>query len=120
MYRTGDLGIQHDNGEISYIGRKDTQVKFRGYRIELGEIETAVKNYGLVEDAVVIMKTDKKTNLKTLICFYMSNTEIDIKDINLFLSKMIPQYMIPQKYVRLDKFPLKLNGKIDRNSLMNI
>lgn len=52
--------------------------------------------------------------------FYMSNTEIDIKDINLFLSKMIPQYMIPQKYVRLDKFPLKLNGKIDRNSLMNI
>lgn len=120
MYRTGDLGIQHDNGEISYIGRKDTQVKFRGYRIELGEIETAVKNYRLVEDAVVIMKTDKKTNLKTLICFYMSNTEIDIKDINLFLSKMIPQYMIPQKYVRLDKFPLKLNGKIDRNSLMNI
>mgnify|MGYP000819488695 FL=1 len=97
MYRTGDLGIQHDNGEISYIGRKDTQVKFRGYRIELGEIETAVKNYRLVEDAVVIMKTDKKTNLKTLICFYMSNTEIDIKDINLFLSKMIPQYMIPQK-----------------------
>lgn len=120
MYRTGDLGIQHDDGEISYIGRKDTQVKFRGYRIELGEIENAIKKYKSIEDVAVIMKTDEKTNSQLLVCFYMSNIQIDAKDINLFLSNNIPKYMIPKKYVKLDKFPLKSNGKVNRNALMNI
>lgn len=120
MYKTGDLGIQHDNGELFYIGRKDTQVKFRGFRIELGEIENAVKSYKYVEDAVVIMKTDAKTNNTSLICYYLSTTNIDVMEINVFIRNLLPQYMIPKKYIKLQKFPLKSNGKIDRNYLINL
>ena len=42
MYRTGDLARYSEDGEISYLGRIDQQVKLRGYRIELGEIEEAM------------------------------------------------------------------------------
>ena len=44
MYRTGDMGCWHSNGEMEFLGRMDNQVKIRGHRIELGEIEEVIKN----------------------------------------------------------------------------
>jgi amino acid adenylation domain-containing protein len=44
MYKTGDLVRFNSNGSVSYIGRKDTQIKLNGQRIELGEIESHVKS----------------------------------------------------------------------------
>ena len=51
--KRGDIGKWLPNGNIEFIGRKDTQVKVGGYRIELGEIEKNLKNCPLVKNAVV-------------------------------------------------------------------
>lgn len=46
MYKSGDLVRYNSDGSVSYIGRKDTQIKLNGQRIELGEIEFHVgKNF---------------------------------------------------------------------------
>ncbi len=39
FYKTGDLCIAGDDGDIMYIGRMDSQVKIHGYRVELSEVE---------------------------------------------------------------------------------
>ena len=39
LYKTGDLVRYHGDGTVTYIGRKDTQVKMRGQRVELSEVE---------------------------------------------------------------------------------
>ena len=36
MYKTGDLAYFNGDGSITFVGRKDTQVKVRGQRLELG------------------------------------------------------------------------------------
>lgn len=54
MYRTGDLVQQNDDGSLTYIGRRDNQVKISGQRVEIGEIEHWIpKHLGNVRNVAV-------------------------------------------------------------------
>ncbi|MET4143036.1 non-ribosomal peptide synthetase, partial [Pedobacter sp. UYP1] len=114
MYRTGDLGRWLEDGHIEYLGRKDDQVKIRGYRIELGEVEEALRSYSGIEGVVV---TAGGSAEKELVAYVVSKEELHISAIRLHLSKILPNYMLPSHFVRLDHIPLNSNGKIDRKSL---
>ncbi|MCG3023880.1 AMP-binding protein, partial [Escherichia coli] len=53
MFRTGDLVRSDAQGQLFFVGRKDSQIKLRGYRIELGEIERTLARHPHVDAAVV-------------------------------------------------------------------
>ena len=59
LYKTGDLGVFRDDGNIEFIGRKDTQVKVGGHRIELGEVEKTIGNYPIVKNVAIDVVGDK-------------------------------------------------------------
>lgn len=115
-YRTGDLVIEDKNGNFTFVGRKDTQIKFMGYRIELGEIENAVSKLDFVDKSCVIF--DKKRNEIVLI-FESDNSSVDEDMIKVNLMKIIQKYMVPKKIIRTKQMPLNSNGKIDRKLLIN-
>ena len=56
LYKTGDLVYYDPNGNLVYVGRKDSQVKIRGQRVELGEIESVLRSQIAVSDAVVVLQ----------------------------------------------------------------
>lgn len=115
MYRTGDLALIRSNGIIEPLGRIDTQVKIRGLRIELGEIESNICAYdGITNAAVVIIKYDGKD---FLCAFYQSMMEIDEAELKTVLAKVMPNYMIPNLFIRLESFPMTSSGKIARGVL---
>ncbi|TKH36518.1 non-ribosomal peptide synthetase [Paenibacillus polymyxa] len=116
MYRTGDLGRWLPDGNIEFIGRVDHQVKIRGFRIELGEIEVQLLKHPSIKEAAVIAKTDQEGN-KYLCAYIAGESEFTISDLRALLLKELPDYMIPQYFVQLEKLPLTANGKIDRNNL---
>ena len=111
IYRTGDLVKYNDTGEIIYLSRKDFQIKHMGHRIELGEIETAASGIDCVE-AVACVYDEKRSKI---IMFYQGETGKE--EIISVLKTNVPDYMVPKRYVRLDKMPMNLNGKIDRVKL---
>jgi tyrocidine synthetase-3 len=118
LYRTGDLCRWLPSGVIEFLGRIDFQVKIRGFRIELGEIESQLLDHPGIKEAVVTARTEKRGD-KT-ICAYIvplptSRTNpLHLRD---YLSRTLPDYMIPSYFVFLDRIPLTPNGKIDRRSL---
>lgn len=116
MYRTGDLCRWSPNGETEFIGRIDHQVKIRGYRVELGEIENQLMKYSQVEEAVVTDREDN-TGKKYLCAYYVSGIEIRLSEFRDFLSKRLPEYMIPSSFTRIGKIPLTPNGKVNRKAL---
>jgi len=116
IYRTGDLVRLTDNGNIEYIGRTDTQIKIRGFRIELGEIETVVSKHPDIRQCVAHCKEYTSEDFR-LILFYTLKSINSDPDLKHFLQKYLPDYMIPQHFVKLDDMPLTLSGKINRIAL---
>ena len=111
IYRTGDVVHYNEAGEIIYDGRKDFQVKHTGHRIELGEIETAVSSIRETEFNCCLHKEDSDQ----LVLFYTG--AVDSIQLRKELARMLPEYMLPNVYQRLETMPINLNGKIDRLKL---
>jgi amino acid adenylation domain-containing protein len=116
MYRTGDLARWLADGNIEYVGRKDDQVKIRGYRIELGEIESVLTQIESVKQAVVFTKADINGN-KRLVGYVVVEGEFDKHYIQDQLKTKLPDYMVPQLWVTLERIPLTRNGKVDKKAL---
>jgi hypothetical protein len=116
MYRTGDLGRWLCNGTIEFLGRNDFQVKLRGFRIELGEIEARLLEHSGVREAVVLAREDSPGD-KRLVAYYVGNTSLSAEGLRAHLATLLPDYMLPSAYMRLDALPLTPNGKLDRGAL---
>ncbi len=116
LYKTGDLGCWLPDGAIDFFGRKDYQVKVRGYRIELGEIENKLASLPAVKEAVVKDLEDEHGN-KYLCAYLIADRALRIADLKEELATILPDYMIPTHFVKLEQFPLTPSGKIDRNAL---
>ncbi|WP_445454937.1 amino acid adenylation domain-containing protein [Flavobacterium sp. HNIBRBA15423] len=115
LYKTGDLVKWLPEGMLEYLGRNDNQVKIRGHRIELGEIEAELELISEVNQALVMAHGEKSN--KQLVAYLCLNEEKDTEEINSFLSDKLPLYMLPSHYVKLDRFPVNANGKIDKKLL---
>ncbi|APC91244.1 Long-chain-fatty-acid--CoA ligase [Francisella sp. MA067296] len=114
LYKTGDICKWLANGEIEYIGRNDFQVKLRGFRIELGEIENVISAIDNIKQSCVLVKDE------TLVAYYVADKSINESVIKDHLAKKLPEYMIPSFYMKLESFPLTINGKLDRKALPKI
>lgn len=125
MYDTGDLGKWNGEGEITFLGRNDFQVKVRGFRIELGEIETHIFRFSpLIKQVVADVK--EVNGEKVLVAYFKIDRALDrnlgINKIECreYLRDRLPEYMIPGFYIELDDIPLTPNGKIDRKTLPDV
>ena len=112
MYRTGDLARWNERGEIMFLGRKDFQIKHQGcYRIELGEIETALLAVEAVGNGCCLFDAEKDE----IVCVYTG--AVGDGELHGILKQKLPSYMLPNRYVHLDRLPMTINDKIDRVTL---
>ncbi len=111
MYRTGDIGTLTESGDILFLSRKDSQIKFMGYRIELGEIETALNSVPGIRAAVCLFHKEQDK----LLAVYEG--ELSGTELAKALMGALPKYMIPSEYHSLRAMPRLPNGKLDRSRL---
>ncbi len=112
LYRSGDLGVINRNGELIYLGRIDKQIQLRGFRIELGEIEDVLNKVEFVNNSVVTPYYEND-ELKYLVAYLTTSKNISSEEIKKSISTSVPEYMIPNYFIVIDKLPLTENGKVD-------
>ncbi|MCP1308858.1 non-ribosomal peptide synthetase [Paenibacillus tyrfis] len=116
LYRTGDLARWQEDGNIVFRGRIDQQVKLRGFRIELEEIEKTLLLHSSVRGAAVAVKEDS-SGLESLVAYVVTDEERPDEEWTGHLGRWLPAYMVPARYMRLEKLPLSTSGKVDRKAL---
>ncbi|MCP4987304.1 MAG: amino acid adenylation domain-containing protein, partial [Colwellia sp.] len=118
MYRTGDVVRWRADGQLEYQGRADHQIKLRGYRIELGEVEAVLGGLLAVREAVVVLREDLPGGCQLV--GYVSLQEGELADeveLREALREQLPEYMVPARFMLLERLPLTPNGKVDRDAL---
>ncbi|KAK3312663.1 hypothetical protein B0H66DRAFT_595203 [Apodospora peruviana] len=132
LYRTGDLVRYKPDGNLEFVGRKDSQVKIRGQRVELGEIEhhlhhvlsqeAKAANIRILADVI----KPKDSQIPTLVAFVYvatgssesSEALVRLTDgIQDRLAKLVPPYMVPSAFLVVEQVPMTATGKVDRKSL---
>ncbi|KAJ5488057.1 Male sterility NAD-binding [Penicillium expansum] len=139
LYKTGDLVRYNENGSLTFVGRKDSQVKIRGQRFELAEVEVHIldclptKASQVAAEVVVpegevnprpvlaafIQASDngKKVNEKST---FTAKTHPMAPDIKKRLAYYLPNYMVPTAIFSLPDLPLTATGKTNRRRLREI
>ncbi|HET9225648.1 MAG TPA: amino acid adenylation domain-containing protein, partial [Thermoanaerobaculia bacterium] len=119
MYCTGDLARFLPDGQIEFLGRRDSQIKLRGFRIEPGEIEAAIDRHPSVQSCAILARGSGMDDDKQLVAFLVRRPGSPDGDIDLhgFLRGRLPAYMIPRLYTWIDSLPLNTSGKVDRKAL---
>ncbi|HLP46244.1 MAG TPA: amino acid adenylation domain-containing protein, partial [Candidatus Kapabacteria bacterium] len=124
LYRTGDLARRLENGNIEFLGRIDHQVKIRGFRIELGEIENLLRGHKDIKMAVVTIKktsagevSGQEKQDQFLCAYIVGDKSLNTPDLRDYLSRKLPDYMVPAFFIKLEHIPLTSNGKVDFKAL---
>ncbi len=120
IFTAGDMGRWLPDGKLEFLGRKDNQVKIRGYRVETDEVLSALSSHLGVKDAYVAARpVPHALDEKRLIAYVVPNPGMNLTGMELrtFLAARLPDFMIPARFVFLDKFPLNANSKVDARAL---
>ncbi|KAE8389467.1 hypothetical protein BDV23DRAFT_184376 [Aspergillus alliaceus] len=137
IYRSGDLARYNNDGSLTFIARKDTQVKIHGQRVELSEVAYHVRScFHSAEDAVAdvlpsgsgrlhpLLVAFIRPNLQSVPAAYSDqNTDIILPPTESFLAEVVaalerlmaflPSYMIPAFFFPINRLPLSPTGKIN-------
>ena len=111
LYKSGDRARYRPDGVIEFVGRIDHQVKVRGFRIEPEGIEAVLRTHEVVHEAVVVVQEHR------LVAFVVLKPGSGRLDLSVFLTNILPAYMIPTVFSELESIPLTKSGKFDRKAL---
>ena len=125
LYATGDLARRLPAGELEFIGRADAQLKVRGFRIEAGEVETALSAHAAVSRAAVTFWRGRPPAGGGRLVAYVVRAPAAAAatpaalagELQQHARRLLPDYMVPDLVVELDRLPLTPNGKVDRRAL---
>ncbi|KAL3260257.1 hypothetical protein ABHI18_004700, partial [Aspergillus niger] len=132
--RQGDLVYYNDDGSLTYIGRKDTQIKIHGQRVELGEIEFCLEQHmpeakQVIVDTITVKQEESMTVLAAFVQPHQTsanakgpeNTPMEIfhvpRDVIHILAESLPIYMIPSIFLSIREVPRTMSDKLDRKKL---
>jgi amino acid adenylation domain-containing protein len=125
LYRTGDLGRLGKDGNFEYVGRVDYQVKVHGVRVELEEIETVLRQYSMIQEAIVLVK-EVELGDQRIVAYVIPKESVSDEDWNSgeedlrhFARLKLPKNMVPNTFVKIREVPLNPNGKVDRVALQD-
>ena len=118
MYKTGDIVQLREDGNLVFGGRADNQIKIGGVRIELEEIESLLLTHPQIRE-VVILSQEENPYTKRLCAYYVASDELTVDEIRRYTASKLPDSMIPSYFIKLLSIPLTVNGKVDKEKLLN-
>ena len=117
-YKTGDLGFFNSNNDLECVGRIDSQIKLAGRRIEIGEIESVLNKFESTKEVVVVPTRDEQEIVNGCVGFLIRDISLlEVKNLRKQSIPYLDSVFFPQKFYKINEFPLSQSGKTDRKKL---
>ena len=113
-YRTGDIILEDDEGDIYFVKRKDFEFKIRGYRVDEEEVNNAIRKITGIKNVISLPLNGEIGSPTCIVSFVASNESPDEFKLIAECRKLLPDYMVPNRIYVMSEFPLNTNGKINR------
>ena len=120
-FRTRDIGLVDEAGNLFMVGRIGSMVKIAGYRVDLGEVESAAARIPEVLLAgAFVHEAEPGLHQLYLAIEPRAGCNPDVFSIKQQLRQLLPSYMVPKRLFVLDELPKSPNGKINRRALTGL
>lgn len=116
VYKTGDLALLNEDGNVEYKGRIDSQLKIHGYRIEPAQVEAQIMTLPEIKEVAVVVHKPEKGEPQ-LVAYYSSSDGSNMFDFDSHLEGKLPHWMLPSSFIYVEALPLTINGKLDVKAL---
>ncbi len=114
FYRTGDLVQILSDDQLYFMGRIDNQIKLNGFRVDLNAIGCTAEALAGVLRAECFFQEESRQ----LVLFCKTTAPVTEVTIRQHLAAELPAYMVPERCLLIDEFPLTRHGKVDAKKLL--
>lgn len=114
LYRSNDYVTVDAQGQYILLGRSNNMIKRNHYRVFLSEIENALLKCPGVQESICVLDNE------ILYAFIIrkASPQFNEKTILSKISKYLPNYMIPNKIIIVDRFEFNSIGKVDQKKMI--
>jgi amino acid adenylation domain-containing protein len=117
-YRTGDVVRWGPDGDLEFVGRTDDQISIRGFRVEPGEVSAVLGDHPDVAASVTVAIGGAPLDRRLAAYLVAAGVRHPpAEELDGWLERLLPDYMIPSHYVWMEQLPLTIHGKVDRSAL---
>ena len=117
LFETEDLGHLDDAGHLHIDGRRDAVIITGGKKVTPAEVEMALRATGQFADVAVVGVPDAEWGQIIVACYPANQAGPDLAAIDEMLGRDLAVYKRPKRYLAVDPWPRKAQGKIDRAAL---
>jgi len=118
FYRTGDIGMQDMQGNLTLKGRSDAIINISGIKVDPMEIQQVLTSMPGIEQALVFGSRDT-TGLEIIKVLLVTDGKIRTDEVFQYCRSRLAEYKLPRTIKLVDKIPQDLMGKSARKLLDN-
>ena len=117
FFHTGDLGIQHADGRLQFLGRLTELIKTSGFNVSPAEVESALLAFDGVGEAYVVGVPDAERGQAVVAWVRASAGNLPLEALERHCAVHLSSYKVPRRFLMLDSFPLTATGKVSKETL---
>ena len=113
---SGDLIYADAEGDLFYVGRRDTMIKTLGHRVSPDEVTDVLYASGEVTEAIVAAEEDELRGSR-IVAYVVLKPDGDRERLQAFCTSELPRYMQPSRIDVRGSLPRTSSGKFDPRAL---
>jgi long-chain acyl-CoA synthetase len=116
--RTGDVGVQDDDGTLYLVGRSKDLINVSGFNVYPAEVEEVLESHSSINEAVVVGEAHEITGERVIAYVTIQDgATLDTTAVVDHCRDRLSRYKVPASIHLVDRLPLTASGKRRRNKL---
>jgi len=119
-FRTGDIGVVDDSGELHVLGRVDDAISTGGLTVLPQPVEAALRTHPAVADCAVFGVADERLGQRVVAAVVVADgaSAPALDELRAHVMRTLDHTAAPRELHIMDALPLRGIGKVDRPALV--